>query len=74
MFSRPVRVATNLINSYPETDIIFSPDERYLLTGTSVKRGEAEGQIVCLNRTTLEPLYEIGTIHVIANLIIIRGY
>jgi hypothetical protein len=45
-------IASNLPNIYPETNIIFSPDERYLLTGVAAKKGQ-KGDIVVLNREGL---------------------
>lgn len=40
---------------YAETNLIFSPDDQTLLTGTAVKKGSEEfGEIVCLSREGLE--------------------
>lgn len=51
---RPLFTATDLPNIYPETNIIFSPDERTLLTGVAVRKGEdKKGEIVVLNREDL---------------------
>lgn len=51
---RPLYTATDLPNIYPDTNIIFSPDDKYLLTGLAVKKGEGvKGEIVILNREGL---------------------
>ena len=52
---KAVSTASSLPNLYPESNIIFSPDERYLLTGVAAKKGEAEkGDIVVLDRQGLK--------------------
>jgi hypothetical protein len=60
MFSKAIKTVDNLPNFFPETDVIFSPDERYILTGTSVKKGEADGMVMCFDRHTLKTCYQIG--------------
>ena len=51
---KPLFTATDLPNIYPETNIIFSPDERTLLTGVAVRKGEdKKGELVVLNREDL---------------------
>jgi hypothetical protein len=52
---KPVATATGLGNIYAETNLIFSPDDQTLLTGTAVKKGSEDfGEIVCLARENLE--------------------
>ena len=41
------------------TDVLFSPDDRMVVTGISVKKGEGIGQLVFLDRTNLHPLYRL---------------
>jgi len=36
------------------TDCIFSPDDRLVITGTSVKKGDGVGKLVFLDRQTLK--------------------
>ncbi|KAI9496622.1 WD40-repeat-containing domain protein [Zychaea mexicana] len=50
----PVRTAYNLDTVNPEANVIFSPDERLILTGTSVPKGKGYGKLVMLDRETLE--------------------
>ena len=37
-----------------EANVIFSPDERLILTGTSVKKNAGYGKIVMMNSSNLE--------------------
>ncbi|WRT69432.1 uncharacterized protein IL334_006418 [Kwoniella shivajii] len=50
---KPVAVATGLDNLYPETNIIFSPDERSILTGIAAPKGQ-KGALVFLNSEDLK--------------------
>ncbi|KAG0231373.1 hypothetical protein BGW42_000269, partial [Actinomortierella wolfii] len=52
--SKPVSVANDLVSYNAETNVIFSPDERLILTGTGVKKNEGYGKIVMLNSQTME--------------------
>ena len=36
------------------TDCIFSPDDKLVITGTSVKKGDGVGKLVFLDRQTLK--------------------
>ncbi|RUS24841.1 hypothetical protein BC938DRAFT_473004, partial [Jimgerdemannia flammicorona] len=53
-FKAPVRVANELPINNPETNVVFSPDERLIVTGTAVKKGEGYGKLVMMDRETLE--------------------
>jgi hypothetical protein len=51
---KPLFTADMLPNAYPQTNIIFSPDEKTILTGLSAqKTGEKKGEIVVLEREGL---------------------
>lgn len=51
---KPLFTADLLPNAYPQTNIIFSPDEKTILTGLSVdKKGDQKGEIVVLEREGL---------------------
>uniref|UniRef100_G3PXI4 WD repeat-containing protein 70 n=1 Tax=Gasterosteus aculeatus aculeatus TaxID=481459 RepID=G3PXI4_GASAC len=52
-FKKPVNVATGL------TDCCFSPDDRLLLTGTSVKKDGGNGKLVFFDRVSFQKVYEI---------------
>jgi len=41
------------------TDCIFSPDDKFVITGTSVKKGEGVGKLVFLDRQTLTTAAEL---------------
>ncbi|KAI8098356.1 WD40-repeat-containing domain protein [Gilbertella persicaria] len=51
---KPVKTAYNLDIVNPEVNVIFSPDEKLILTGTACPKGQGHGQLVMLNRDTLE--------------------
>ncbi|KAI8353169.1 WD40-repeat-containing domain protein [Mortierella sp. GBAus27b] len=50
----PIAVAEDLATLNSETNVIFSPDERLILTGTGVRKNEGFGKIVMMNSDTLE--------------------
>ncbi|XP_040053255.1 WD repeat-containing protein 70 isoform X1 [Gasterosteus aculeatus] len=58
-FKKPVNVATGLCNYYTMTDCCFSPDDRLLLTGTSVKKDGGNGKLVFFDRVSFQKVYEI---------------
>ncbi len=47
--------------SFGNTDVIFSPDEQFIVTGTSVKKGEGAASLVFFDRKTGEKVRQIGT-------------
>jgi hypothetical protein len=49
---KPIAVAENLDNLYSETNVIFSPDDKYVVTGLPGRKG-TKGSIVFLNSETL---------------------
>lgn len=51
---KPVKTAYNLDIVNPEANVIFSPDEKLILAGTACPKGKGHGQLVFLNRETLE--------------------
>ncbi|KAL2632458.1 hypothetical protein R1flu_017144 [Riccia fluitans] len=58
---RAVGVFDGLPNSYSQTNVSFSPDERLCLTGTSIEKGgQAGGLIVFFSKTKLELVRKIG--------------
>ncbi|KAI3362296.1 hypothetical protein L3Q82_012604, partial [Scortum barcoo] len=58
-FRKPVNVATGLTNYFSMTDCCFSPDDKLLVTGTSVKKDEGNGKLVFFDRASFEKVYEI---------------
>lgn len=61
-FTSPLLQADNLLNFNTETNVVFSPDERLIVTGVGVKRGEGYGQLVFLDRTSLEVVRSINVV------------
>eukprot|EP00741_Cyanophora_paradoxa_P003424 tig00000704_g3327.t1 len=59
-FKKPLKVHTGLPNLYAHTDCGFSPDERLIFTGTSVKKGEGNGSLVFIDRQTLEIVQKLS--------------
>lgn len=69
-FKKPVSVASGLSSLNPETNVIFSPDEKHILTGTAgpqagivpgkqvETRGKPGGRIIVLERDTLQVVKE----------------
>lgn len=53
LLRKPLAVAEDLLNLYPETNLEFSPDDKSILTGLSVKKGGPKGEIVALDREGL---------------------
>jgi len=49
-----------LANYYAQTDCIFSPDERFIVTGTSVKKDEGSGLLIFFDKNTLRPVRHLG--------------
>ncbi|TDH02030.1 hypothetical protein EPR50_G00169080 [Perca flavescens] len=58
-FRNPVNFATGLTNYFTMTDCCFSPDDKLLVTGTSVKKDEGNGKLVFFERTSFQKVYEI---------------
>ncbi|KAL2087731.1 hypothetical protein ACEWY4_016559 [Coilia grayii] len=58
-FKKPLNVATGLTSFFPMTDCCFSPDDKLLVTGTSVRKGDGNGKLVFFDRGTFQKVYEI---------------
>jgi WD40 repeat protein len=58
MFSKPVVVRNGMPSNYVETDVSFSPKERYILTGTSFPKGRGDGSLQVLDKYTLQTVNE----------------
>lgn len=66
-FKAPLRTATGLFSLFDMTECCFSPDDRMIVTATSMEKGESSGKLVFFNRDTFERVseIEIGKSHVI---------
>ncbi|CAL8405812.1 unnamed protein product, partial [Arctogadus glacialis] len=58
-FKKPLNVATGLTTYFTMTDCCFSPDDKLVLTGTSVKKNEGNGKLVFFDRATFQKVYEV---------------
>uniref|UniRef100_A0A493T4R8 WD repeat-containing protein 70 n=1 Tax=Anas platyrhynchos platyrhynchos TaxID=8840 RepID=A0A493T4R8_ANAPP len=58
-FKKPLHSAERLSSFFPMTDCCFSPDDKILVTGTSVKKGGGSGKLFFFDRETFQKLYEI---------------
>ncbi|XP_008324096.1 WD repeat-containing protein 70 [Cynoglossus semilaevis] len=58
-FRKPVNEAAGLTNYFAMTECCFSPDDKLLVTGTSVKREQGNGKLVFFDRASFEKVYEI---------------
>lgn len=59
-FKRPIAERSGLHNAYAQTSLIFSLDERYLLTGTSTSNATETGAIEVLSRKDLSAVRTIS--------------
>ncbi|CAO3563840.1 unnamed protein product [Mortierella alpina] len=50
----PLMVAEDVATLNSETNVIFSPDEKLILTGTGVKKNEGYGKIIMMNSENLD--------------------
>ncbi|KAK7082175.1 WD repeat-containing protein 70 [Halocaridina rubra] len=64
---QPVHVQKNLFNRFSMTNCIFSPNDQYILTGTSLNRGESSGKIFIFNRNPwqIHKELEVGPSHIV---------
>uniref|UniRef100_A0A452RRD7 WD repeat-containing protein 70 n=1 Tax=Ursus americanus TaxID=9643 RepID=A0A452RRD7_URSAM len=58
-FNKPLFSALGLPTMFPMTDCCFSPDDKLIVTGTSVQRGCGSGKLVFFERRTFQRVYEI---------------
>ncbi|XP_061590150.1 WD repeat-containing protein 70 [Cololabis saira] len=58
-FRKPVNETTRLTNYFSMTDCCFSPDDKLLVTGTSVKKDEGNGKLVFFDRVSFQKVHEV---------------
>ncbi|XP_018494037.1 WD repeat-containing protein 70 [Galendromus occidentalis] len=51
---KPLKVFSDLTNMYSMTDAIFSPNDKLILTGTSLRKGDTEAEIKVFNAETFK--------------------
>eukprot|EP00002_Diphylleia_rotans_P038625 TRINITY_DN8822_c0_g1_i2.p1 TRINITY_DN8822_c0_g1~~TRINITY_DN8822_c0_g1_i2.p1 ORF type:complete len:685 (+),score=153.64 TRINITY_DN8822_c0_g1_i2:75-2129(+) len=59
-FKTPMASFDDLNNDYDMTDCAFSPDDRLILTGTSVKKRDGSGLLVFFDKLTLKKTNQYG--------------
>eukprot|EP00092_Neocalanus_flemingeri_P015907 GFUD01017224.1.p1 GENE.GFUD01017224.1~~GFUD01017224.1.p1 ORF type:complete len:700 (-),score=251.17 GFUD01017224.1:58-2157(-) len=66
-FKKPVNVATGLVSKFDQTDVLFSPDDRLVVTGTSMEKGDKGGKLIFFEKDTFNKAFEmtVGSSHVI---------
>lgn len=57
-FKKPVNDALNLPNAFLTTSCFFSPDEKLVGTGTSVRKGQGHGKLVFFDKSTFKKVFE----------------
>jgi WD40 repeat protein len=61
-FKKPLATVTNVFNMYESTNILLSPDEKYILTGSSLKKSQdsaESGYIKIFDSSTLKQVREV---------------
>eukprot|EP01027_Heterolobosea_sp_BB2_P016737 GEZU01023785.1.p1 GENE.GEZU01023785.1~~GEZU01023785.1.p1 ORF type:complete len:461 (+),score=97.33 GEZU01023785.1:441-1823(+) len=58
--SQPAAVFGDLLNFIPQTDCIFSPDDKFIVTGTNVKKNQGSGLLVFIEKKTMQKVAQIG--------------
>ncbi|KAF8587351.1 transcription factor [Ramaria rubella] len=58
-FKKPIQEHSGLTTLYPQTNAIFSPDEKYILTGSGATIKGQRGKLVFLKRDTFEVVQEM---------------
>ncbi|KAI8819599.1 WD40-repeat-containing domain protein [Fimicolochytrium jonesii] len=56
---QPLHTVPNLPNFFEETDVTFSPNDRYILTGTSVKKDQGFGTLCVFDRDSLKEVANV---------------
>lgn len=66
-FKKPANIATGLFSKFDQTDVLFSPDDRLVVTGTSMEKGDKGGKLIFFEKETFNKAFEmtVGTSHVI---------
>lgn len=58
---KALKTFEDLHNNYAQTNVVFSPDEKLFLTGTSVEKDSTVGGVLCFfDREKLELVSKIG--------------
>lgn len=58
-FKKPLAVVSDLLNLYDSTNVVLTPDEKYLITGTSIKKDQGTGFIKIYDSSSLNLVRDI---------------
>jgi len=62
-FEKPLQVFSDLPSYFQTTQCVFSPGEKYILTGTSCKKDEGKAGMLCFwDCQTFQPVRQIGLV------------
>jgi len=66
-FKKYVNCATGLFSRFDQTECCFSPDDRMILTGTSMEKGDKAGKLIFFEKESFDKVFEmeVGDSHVI---------
>lgn len=56
----PLVAVTGMQNFFTNSDVLFSPDDKLIVAGTSVKKKEGSGALVFIDKATLKPQRRLG--------------
>ncbi|KIY51398.1 WD40 repeat-like protein [Fistulina hepatica ATCC 64428] len=58
-FKKPVAVQSGLVTLYPHTNAVFSPDGKYVLTGTGSTSKGGKGKLIIMTKETLRIVKDV---------------
>jgi len=58
-FKKPVSVKTEMMTLYPQTNAIFSPDDKYVVTGVGATSKGGHGKLLFMSKDSLEVVQEL---------------
>ena len=58
-FSKPIALRGGITTLYPTTNAVFSPDEKYIVTGAGAAIKGGKGKLIILRRGDLEVVKEV---------------
>ena len=69
-FKKPVNQVGDLFSRFEMTDCSFSPDDRMVITGTSVDKGQTAGKLIFFDKTNFDRVMEMecGQSHIIRSM------
>lgn len=59
-FKKPVTVKTEMTTLYPQTNAIFSPDDKYVVTGVGASAKGGHGKLLFMSKDSLEVVKELA--------------